>query len=307
MSACAPSGFWLVHPRGPVAGASLHYWIIDTAATFLVIGPTTLLVLWCIWRYRKATGQGTYRPGWAHSTPLEIIFWGFPMLIVGVMGYFTLVGSFETDPGYPTAIDRSRDPDGAAAPVDVDVLTTDWQWLFVYPGRHIAVSNELVIPVHTPVRFRLTSSTVATDFWIPQLVGQIDVMPGMRTKQALVANVTGDFEGFASDYNGPGFSWMRFGTKVVSPAAFTQWEDKVSQSPIHLDDASFRKFAAPTINEGGNSVEFSNVEDNLFEHVMGDTMSGLVYPTPPLMTEKMSHRVNGGKQPLVAHVAPARS
>ena len=279
-----------------MASASLQSWIVDTGATFLVIGPATLLVMWAIWRYRRAGGKGSYTPGWSHSLPLEATFWGAPLVVVIGLGFYAVKGAFDTDPGGPGVMSAST-VDGQKAPVNIDVITTDWQWLFIYPDHHIAVANELVLPVHTPVRFRLTSSTVATDFFIPQLTGQIDVMPGMRTWQGLIANQTGTYDGFASDYNGPGFSWMRFQTRIVSPAEFQTWEAGVGKATRHLDAAEFDRFAAPTINKYNATAEFSAVQDNLFEHVMQEVMMGKTYPTPANMTEKKSHKVNNGAQP----------
>ena len=162
------------------------------------------------------------------------------------------------------------------------------------------MSNELVLPVHTPVRFRLTSSTVATDFFIPQLAGQIDVMPGMRTWQGLIANQVGTYEGFASDYNGPGFSWMRFETRIVSPDDFQAWENGVEKTPQHMDEAAFVRFATPTINKYSVTEQFSNVQDGLFDHVMQDVMMGKTYVTPANMTQKKAHKVNNGQQPIGA-------
>ena len=292
---CATSQYWLLHPRGPVASASLQSWIVDTGATFLVIGPATLLVMWAMWRYRRSGGKGSYTPGWSHSLPLEATFWGAPLLVVIALGFYSVKGAFDTDPAGPGVMASSED--AKKPPVNIDVITTDWQWLFVYPDKHIAVANELVLPVHTPVRFRLTSSTVATDFFIPQLAGQIDVMPGMRTWQGLIANQIGTYDGFASDYNGPGFSWMRFQTRIVSPADFQAWEASVAKADRHMDYAEFDRFAKPTINKYDATADFSNVQDNLFEHVMHDVMMGKIYVTPANMTQKEAHKVNNGAQP----------
>lgn len=295
-SACSTSGFWLVHPRGPTTQASLQAWIVDTAATLLVIGPATILVFWAIWRYRRATGKGKYVPGWSHSIPIELACWGFPFLVVLGLGFYSLHSSLAVDPAGPGIIAAGTSADAAKPPINIDVVTTDWQWLFIYPDRHIAVANKLVVPVNTPVRFRLTSSTVATDFFIPQLAGQIDVMPGMRTWQGMIANEVGSYEGFASDYNGPGFAWMRFQVQVVSDADYERWATAAQAAPTRLDDAVFKKFATPTINYKNSVTEFSRVEDGFFDHVMERVMMGDVYPTPANMTEKKAHKVNDGKQ-----------
>ncbi len=303
-SGCASNSLWLIHPRGPVADASLRAWIVDTAATLLVIGPATLLVSWAMWRYRRVNGKGRYVPGWSHSVPIEIICWGAPFLVVIGLGYYSLQGALATDPAGPGAMAPGSSADASKPPINIDVITTDWQWLFIYPDRHIAMANKLVLPVHTPVRFRLTSSTVATDFFIPQLVGQIDVMPGMRTGQGLIADQTGVYEGFATEFNGPGFSWMRFQTAVVSDADYEAWVASMQQAPAHLDDAAFKQFATPTINYNNTTTRFSAVQAGLFDHVMQDVMMGNVYPTPPNMTEKKAHKIGDGKQQTISTAAP---
>ena len=301
---CAPSGFWLVHPRGPVANASLSSWIVDTAATFLVIGPATLLVMWSVWRYRRATGKGSYKPGWSHSVPIEAMCWGFPLVVVIGLGFYTLQTALRTDPAAPAIMAKGTSADAGKPAIDIDVVSTDWQWLFIYPSRHIAAANELVLPVHTPVHFRLTSATVVTDFFIPQLAGQIDVMPGMRTWQSLIADQTGEYEGFANDFNGPGFAWMRFKTRVVSPEEFEHWEESVAQSGTHLDDATFRTFARPTINKDQTTMEFSQVQSGMFDRIVMDVMMGGTMDTSQFFTDKKSHQINGGEQPNTTPLPP---
>ncbi len=287
--------FWVLQPRGPVAQASLYSLILDVAAMMLIIGPTTLLILWCIWRYRKSA-KGAYTPGWSHSLPVEIVSWGFPLAIVAFLSGLSYWGTFRVNPFGPGVMAHGLNPDNDRQPVDVDVVTTDWQWLFIYPGRHVAAANELVVPAHTPIRFRLTSATVSNDFYIPQLAGEIDIMPGMLTRQALIADEPGTYEGIAGEFNGPGFSWMQFKTRVVSQAAFDRWTADAARSPRHLDQAEFERFATPTINKGGKASYFSQVDDKLFGRVIQNVMMGKMYPTPADMTEKKASQEPGRRQ-----------
>ena len=296
LGGCSLGQFWVLQPRGPVTETSFYSLIVDVAAMMLIIGPTTLLILWCIWRYRKVTGKGAYTPDWSHSLTVEIVSWGFPLAIVAFLSYLSYWGTFQVNPFGPGVMAHGRNPDNDRKPVDVDVVTTDWQWLFIYPDHHIAAANELVVPVHTPIRFRMTSATVSNDFYIPQLAGEIDVMPGMLTRQGLIANQPGVYEGIAGEFNGPGFSWMQFKTRVVSQAAFERWTGDVGRSPKHLDQAEFDRFATPTINRSGKAIYFSAVDDKLFGHVIQDVMMGKMYPTPPNMTEKKASQEPGRRQ-----------
>ena len=291
------SQFWLLRPRGPLAHAGFVSILVDVGVMMLIIGPTTLLLMWCMWRYHHSSRKGPYTPSWTNSLSIEIVSWGFPLAIVAFLSFYAYRSTYAVDPFNPGLLAAGRGSEGpVGAPIDIDVITTDWQWLFIYPDRHVASANELVVPVHTPVRFRLTSATVPNDIYIPQLVGEIDIMPGMLTRQGLMANQVGTFEGFAADYSGPGFSWMQFKTRVLPRADFDRCVGDMGQSPIHLDQATFDTFAQPTINTQGKTIHFSQVEDGMLRHVLQNVMAGKDYPTPPDFTEKKSAYDNGRRQ-----------
>lgn len=285
LGGCANSPYWIFNPKGLMADTNLFYLIVDVVVMGAIVGLTALLVVWFMWRYQKGKNRGKYDPNWSHSNTIEVFVWGIPIIAVGFLSYFAVKGTFEINPYNPTVITHHLQPNGD--PVEVDVISTDWQWLFVYPQYHMAVANELVLPVHTPVFFRLTASAVTTTFFIPQLVGMIDVMPGMRTKNALLSNNIGEYQGIASDYAGAGTSWMTFKTKVVSADDFSQWVHQVQQSPNTMTYASFNRYAQPYINVKHHVAYFSSVESGLFDHVMDEVMKGKTWPIPPMMTENM--------------------
>ena len=282
----------------------------DVAVMLAVVGVTALLVTFFLVRYRKSNRKAHYDPSWSHSNLLEIFVWGIPLAIVAVLGYYSYRGIFEVNPYDPTVITHPKGhtaeagfhllkppaPQAAAhaiaagaRPLTVDVITTDWQWVFIYPRQHIATVDRLVVPVHTPVRFRLTSATVVNDFFIPELVGEIDVMPGMRTKQEMLADTVGTYGGFSADFSGGGFSWMRFATQVISPAHFKAWVQRQQQAPRSLTYATFDALAKPTINLHETPSYYSHVQPGLFDHVVRQVMRGRVYTTPMAMTEDMHH------------------
>ncbi|WP_414041057.1 COX aromatic rich motif-containing protein [Acidithiobacillus sp. M4-SHS-6] len=285
LSGCASNTFWIFDPKGIMAKTNLFYLIVDVLIMGAIVGLTALLVIWFMWRYQKGKNRGKYDPHWSHSNTIEVFVWGIPIIAVGFLSYFAVKGTFEINPYNPTVITRHMRPGGD--PVEVDVIATDWQWLFVYPQYHMAVANELVLPIHTPVFFRLTSSAVTTTFFIPQLVGMIDVMPGMRTKNALMSDHIGEYQGIASDYAGAGTSWMTFKTKMVSTGDFSQWVQQVQKAPGSMSYASFNRFAQPYVDVHHHVLYFSSVEPGLFDHVMAEVMRGKTWPLPPMMTENM--------------------
>ena len=311
LAGCAQKGYWLAHPKGAIARTEWHTTILDVVVMGGVVLVAGGLVAVFLWRYRVGGKSRNYDPTFTASLVIEVLVWGIPLMIVGYLSYFSVKSVFATDPYNPLAVRRAvarearmngvftrrADPaavnaiDPAAHPVrtlHVDVVTTDWQWVFIYPKQGIATVNELVIPVRTPVKFDLTSTTVVNDFFIPQLVGEIDIMPGMRTKQGMIASRTGSYHGYSDDFSGGGFSWMGFATRVTSAARFKVWVRRVQDAKDHLTYTRFTHVAQPTINLAEKIRHFSDVQKGLFDHVIEQVMEGRVYRTPLAMTESMT-------------------
>ncbi len=308
---CAGKGFWLFHPKGAVAKSEWHTTILDFSIMGAVVLVAGSLVVWFLWRYRRGCRPRNYDPTFTASKIIELLIWGVPLMIVGFLSYSSVTGVLATNPYNPLAVKRavghqqavheafSRRADPAAIdtvspagakvrPIPIDVITTDWQWVFIYPREGLATVDSLVVPVHTPIHFRLTSATVVNDFFIPELVGEIDIMPGMRTKQTMIAGKTGFYHGFSADFSGGGFSWMGFKTHVMSMRRFHLWVARVKALPTRLTAARFSRLAQPTINLAEKPRYFSGVEKGLFDHVIEQVLAGRVYRTPLRMTEKMT-------------------
>lgn len=312
LAGCGRS-FWLFHPKGPVASAEFRVTVLDVSVMMLVVLTAGIMAAVFLFRYRKGR-HSAYDPTFVKSDAIEIAVWGIPLMIVGFLAYNSYKAISATNPYNPKilangqhrplsrkvaeAVNGGR-PVGVIGPVaqnrlrpvHIDVITTDWQWLFLYPKADIASVNALVVPVNRPIYFRLTSATVVNDFFIPELVGEIDVMPGMRTRQAMLVRVAGTYRGFSADYSGGGFSWMGFAVHAVSAKRYAQWTARIAKSPQRLTYARFNKLAQPTINVGGKTDTFSHVQKGLFRHVVQAVMNGKVYTTPMGMTENMLNPV----------------
>jgi cytochrome o ubiquinol oxidase subunit 2 len=273
LSSCSTANILLFHPAGPVAGAEWRFTIIDVAVMCLLIVPVAIITAVFIWRYRKSAGA-TYDPKFSHSLPLEVVMWGVPLALVCLLGFFSYQSTFLVNPGEPTSLSDDSNV------LNVDVITTDWQWVFVYPDQKIATVDTLVVPAGRRVQLRLTSTSVTNDFYIPQVAPMIDVMPGMRTGDAFQVNRPGNFEGFSADFSGAGFSWMQFATHVVSPADFKDWVAKTEAAPKTLSYTAFTKLAQPTFNMKATPIYFGSADPHLLDQVVTAAMNGTVYPVP---------------------------
>jgi cytochrome o ubiquinol oxidase subunit 2 len=274
LSGCAPGVYRLFHPVGPVATAQWNFTLLDVGVMLLIILPTTVMVAVFVWRYRKGR-SATYDPSWSHSLGLELLMWGVPFLMVIFLSYNSYKSTMLVNPYGPGALNLTN-PDNK--PLMVDVVTTDWQWFFIYPDQQIATIDDLVVPAGRPVKFRLTSTSVTNDFFIPQVAPMIDVMPGMRTADAFQVDQPGEYTGFSGDFSGAGFSWMQFSTRIVPPADFDKWVARTQSAPDQLSYLQFTKLAVPTINVGAKPRYFSHVEAGLFNSIYTAAQQGVLYP-----------------------------
>ncbi|RJS91280.1 ubiquinol oxidase subunit II [Salinisphaera sp. Q1T1-3] len=279
---------WFLHPNGPIARASIYYLVVDVLLLLIIIVPATALVIWTFWRYRRG-GGGEYDPTYNHSIPIEVIVWGIPLLLVAVLSYFSYQGVKDVEPYSPQALDSVTAKNGGQKPLHIDVISTDWQWLFIYPDQHVALANRLVVPTGRKIEMDLTSTTVTNDFYVLKVVNQIYMMPGMRTKHNFYVERPGTYQGFSTEFSGPGFSWMNYKMQVVKPKQFDQWVQRAQASGNRMHWQQFLQFAQPTINTGNAWKMYSDVEPNLLRKTIHAVNTGqLNIKWPMRFSEEMT-------------------
>jgi cytochrome o ubiquinol oxidase subunit 2 len=151
-------------------------------------------------------------------------------------------------------------------PLEVEVVSLDWKWLFFLPEQGIATVNELAAPVDRPIRFKLTSTHTMNAFYVPDLAGMIYTMPGMETQLNAVINKPGTYKGMSSHYSGAGFAGMTFKFHGLSDEDFEQWVAKAKADGKPLSRDAYRELAKPS--ERDPVQLFSSVEDRLYERIL---------------------------------------
>jgi len=229
----------------------------------IVVIPVVIMSFVFVWRYRQAHRAADYKPNWSHSVFLEGLWWGVPCLIILILGIMTWILSHRLDPyhkiGAP-GVDHGK-------PLLIKVVALPWKWLFIYPKQNIATVNFLELPKNRQVKFLLTSDNVPMSaFFIPQLGSQIYTMAGMQTKLHLIATETGTFKGLNSQYNGDGFSDMKFDVKVVSQKGLEHWFSSVKNVSQRLDWSQYQAVRQPAVN--AQVKYFSGVQPGIFKKVI---------------------------------------
>ena len=247
----------VLDPHGPSAAGNAQILINSIVIMLIIVVPTILATLAFGWWFRASNKRATYLPDWAHSGHVELIVWGIPLLVVLFLSGVIWIGSYELDPARPIA---SR-----GKPIEIQVVSLDWKWLFIYPEQGIASVNTLALPVDSTAHFSLTSGSVMNMFFVPQLGSMIATMNGMVTQLHLRADKIGDYYGQSAQFSGGGFSDMHFTLKALSPENFNNWIVQTRQSPLKLDDATYLSLAHK--REASAPILYGSIDAELFEKI----------------------------------------
>ena len=214
-------------PEGPQAHKIYNMFtpvfFVSVVVGVLVLGAVVVFAL----RFRYRPGKNE-NPKQIHgSTPLEIGWTIVPALILAVVAVPTII----------TIFDLSKEPTGDV--VNVTAVGKQWWWEFKYPEQDVVTANELVIPAGRPVRVNLTACdeslpnkcNVIHSFWVPELNGKRDVVPGRKSFTTIEADKPGTYLGQCAEYCGLSHANMRFRVIAKEPQEFDRWIGEQQQGP----------------------------------------------------------------------------
>lgn len=135
----------IVDPQGPIASAEAKILLNTFTAMLVIVVPTFIAIAVFAWWFRASNSRARYLPDWAYSGRLEFIVWAIPILVILFLGSVAWMSAHDLDPAKPLPSDTK--------PVEVQVVSLDWKWLFIYPDEGVAAVNQLVIPAAAPVHF----------------------------------------------------------------------------------------------------------------------------------------------------------
>lgn len=230
--------FDVINSQGEVANKERDLLFFTLGLSLIVVIPVFVMLIVFSLRYREGNKKkAVYKPDWDFNWVLETIWWGIPIVIIGILSVVTWISTHDLDPYKPL--------DSDVKPVSVQVVALQWKWLFIYPEQGVASVNLLQIPEKTPINFTITSDAPMNSLWIPSLGSQIYAMSGMSTKLHLMADTVGDYKGSSANISGEGFASMRFIARSSTQSDFDAWVAKLRSSNQTLDLVSYDKLAEP--------------------------------------------------------------
>jgi cytochrome c oxidase subunit 2 len=137
----------------------------------------------------------------------------------------TLAG--DSGPLYASA-DRKLPPDGKS--LNIQVIGRQYIWQFVYPGANEPDGlgapysyEEMVIPTNTTVTLDIVSEDVVHSWWVPELGGKFQAVPGYHSYTWFKVSKPGVYRGQCAILCGRGHARMIATVKAVPPAQFEAW------------------------------------------------------------------------------------
>ncbi|MCC6904750.1 MAG: cytochrome c oxidase subunit II [Anaerolineae bacterium] len=188
------------------------FWPILAIATVVFVLVEGLLIF-AIVRYRRRYDDDT--PVQVHgNNTLELIWTIIPALIMAVLFAMTLVELQK---------ERNTPPDA----MRIEVTGHQWYWEFYYPETGLKLDSRTTtsffIPTDRPVAFEVTSKDVIHSFWVPQLNGKMDAIPG-RVNTVWAGDVKpGTYAGQCAEFCGLRHYNMLFNIIAVTPEDFDVW------------------------------------------------------------------------------------
>jgi cytochrome c oxidase subunit 2 len=244
-AACSPDATQsALEPKGPYAREAheLFVPVFWVAVGIFVIVQAALV--WFVIRYRHRKDRTTIPPQVHGNTKLEIAWTILPTLVLAGVAVPTVATIFEL----------AREPEGQV--LEVKVLAHQWWFEFDYPEQGIDLANELHIPTGRPVHLTMCAvglgyrdqpvpsdcqqppaavgDAVIHSFWVPELAGTQDVIPGRTTFLTLQADEPGTYEGQCKEFCGLSHAYMKFVVIAHEPAEFDAWVANQQAPPGEL-------------------------------------------------------------------------
>ena len=183
--------------RPPAEAIGTLALIVGAIAVVIFIGVEGALV-YAVWRYRASRVAMPAR--FDRNTRLELAWTAAPALTLAVV-FVLMLGTL-------------RDI-GAATDAQLRIRATGHQWWWEFDYSGIVTANEMHIPIDTAIDIELASVDVNHSFWVPELGGKTDMIPGQINHLRLLTRRTGVYLGQCAEFCGVEHAWMRI--RVVGP------------------------------------------------------------------------------------------
>ena len=202
-------------------------WVGSWIAALAVAATIWVLTIWCVVRYRRHKGDTGLPPQLRYNVPLEVLYTVVPLLMVGVLFYYTARDQQAIE-------ERYEDP-----AVNIEVVGKRWAWDFNYLDDEVYETTRqvdldggltddqieasiptLYMPVGQPAEITIRSRDVNHSFYVPAFNYKKDMIPGRTNYMSVTPEVEGIYKGKCAELCGQYHQSMLFNVEVVSQEEF---------------------------------------------------------------------------------------
>lgn len=211
LSACQPSPTFINSAASIASNETELYWEVLIEAGFIFVLVAGVMI-WSLIRDRRKKGDTSLaaqiygKAAWA----------AVPIVLVLAFDGLDFVLMLRT-------MNQVAIPAHQSSDLNLRIVCHRWWWEFDYTDENVATANELHIPVGATVQITLESVDVIHSFWIPQLSGKTDVVPGQHNTMWLKADKVGEYLGQCAEFCGTEHALMRFKVFVDSKDDYDAW------------------------------------------------------------------------------------
>lgn len=148
------------------------------------------------------------------------------IILVPLVGLTAYTGATLTPPG--------------ERPLTIEVIGHQFWWEIRYPEQGFTTANELVIPVGRPVALRLSTADVIHSFWVPQLNGKLDLIPGQSNTLSIQADEPGEYRGQCAEFCGRQHALMALVVVAEPEERFAAWAEAQARPAAAISDPLLR-------------------------------------------------------------------
>jgi heme/copper-type cytochrome/quinol oxidase subunit 2/cytochrome c5 len=209
-------------PHSPGTGQINTLIWIGFFAALIVVVVINLGLFGAIRRNRGGRGRSATQPRGRVGLQFRVagVLSGFAVLlfVLGIIFTSNATSTPQTTAGGLTSYHGKK----LEGPLVIKTTGQQWIWRYGYPNGAFSY-YKLVIPVHTEIEMKLTSTDVIHTWNVPDLTPKVEAVPGKKTKVFFRADAEGEFWGQSSTLSGQAYAPMRIAVEVVSPERFEEF------------------------------------------------------------------------------------
>ena len=228
----------ILNPASPqgeeIAGL---FWLVVGFSVFVMIIVTAFMIAGIVGGIRDRDVHSDEEPPQTHGNlKLEVAWTVIPLLILAILLVPTLASIYN--------LDAISAPDDA---VEVNVVGQQFWWEMVYLDEEVVTANELVVPVGRAMKINLASEDVMHSFWIPQMAGKVDLIPGNKRTLYFTAEKEGVYYGQCAELCGDSHANMRLRVVALPQEEYNAWAVAAKQPAEVATEVSAQ---SPQVQEG---------------------------------------------------------